>query len=146
MSSRRQKLLARVNWCLQSSLKHITELITGDKSYYRDGRYRQVSLYFRCRVSSSHVIAFVELTVFCVRRGRISFICAYFSAIRIAIFPLVSVYFGTIPANMDVHFVTRDKTNFTGAYSIQLIPRQLLRQQSWADSRYYVTILGSIFQ
>ena len=45
MSSTRQTLLARVNCCLQSSLKHITELITGNKSYYRGGRYRQVSLY-----------------------------------------------------------------------------------------------------
>ena len=45
MSSRRQKLLERVNWYLQSSLKHITELFTGNKSYYRGGRYRQVSLY-----------------------------------------------------------------------------------------------------
>ena len=43
MSSRRQLLLARVNWYLQSSLKHITELITGNKSYNRGGRYRQVS-------------------------------------------------------------------------------------------------------
>ena len=46
MSSRRQILLARVNWYLQSLLKHITELITGNKSYDRGGRYRQVSLYF----------------------------------------------------------------------------------------------------
>ena len=45
MSSRRQKLLARANWYLQFSLKHITELITGNKSYYRGGRYKQVSLY-----------------------------------------------------------------------------------------------------
>ena len=45
MSSRRQILLARVNWYRHSSLKHITELITGDKSYYRSGRCRQVSLY-----------------------------------------------------------------------------------------------------
>ena len=45
MSPRMQKLLARVNWYLQSSLKHITELITGNKSYHRGGRYRQVSLY-----------------------------------------------------------------------------------------------------
>ena len=45
MSSRRQKLLVRVNWYIQSSLKHITELITGNKFYYRGGRYRQVSLY-----------------------------------------------------------------------------------------------------
>ena len=45
MSSRRQTLLARVNWYLQSSLKHITELITGNKPYYRGGRYKQVSLY-----------------------------------------------------------------------------------------------------
>ena len=44
MSSRRQKLLARVNWYLQSSLKHITELITGNKCYYKGGRCRQVSL------------------------------------------------------------------------------------------------------
>ena len=43
--SRRQKLLARVYWYLQSSLKHITELITGNEFYYRGGRYRQVSLY-----------------------------------------------------------------------------------------------------
>ena len=48
MSSRRQKLLARVNWYLQSSLKHITEFITGNKSHNRGGRYRQVSLYFQC--------------------------------------------------------------------------------------------------
>ena len=47
MSSRRQKLLARVNWYLQSSSKHITELITGRKSYDKSGRYRQVSLYHR---------------------------------------------------------------------------------------------------
>ena len=26
-------------------IKHITELITGDKSYYRGGRYKQVSLH-----------------------------------------------------------------------------------------------------
>ena len=45
MSSRRQRLLARLNWYLQSSLKHITEYITGNKTYYRGGRYRQVSLY-----------------------------------------------------------------------------------------------------
>ena len=45
MSSRRQTLLARVNWYLQSSSKHITELITGNKFYYTGGRYRQVSLY-----------------------------------------------------------------------------------------------------
>ena len=38
-------MLVRVNWYIQSSLKHITELITGNKSYYRGGRYRQVSLY-----------------------------------------------------------------------------------------------------
>ena len=45
MSSRRQKLLTRVNWYLQASLKHITEWITGNKFYYRGGHYRQVSLY-----------------------------------------------------------------------------------------------------
>ena len=45
MSSRRQKLLARVNWYRQSSLKYITDYITGNKFYYRGGRYRQVSLY-----------------------------------------------------------------------------------------------------
>ena len=41
-------MLARVNWYLQSSLKHITEQITGNKFYYRGGRYRQVSLYPDC--------------------------------------------------------------------------------------------------
>ena len=46
MSSRRQKLLVSVNWYLQSSPEDITELITGNKSYYRGGRYRQVSLYY----------------------------------------------------------------------------------------------------
>ena len=45
MSSRRQKLLARVDWYLPSSLKRSTELITGNKFYHRGGRYRQVSLY-----------------------------------------------------------------------------------------------------
>ena len=45
MSSRRPKLLARVNWYLQSSLKQLTEYITGNRLYYRGGRYRQVSLY-----------------------------------------------------------------------------------------------------
>ena len=44
MSSRRQTLLAWVNWYLWSSLKHITENITGNKTYYKGGRYRQVSL------------------------------------------------------------------------------------------------------
>ena len=48
MSSRRQKLLTRINCYIQSSLKHITELITGVKSYYRGGRFRQVSLYMLC--------------------------------------------------------------------------------------------------
>ena len=38
-------LSARVNWYLRSSLKHITEYITGNRFYYRGGRYRQVSLY-----------------------------------------------------------------------------------------------------
>ena len=45
MSSRRQELLSRVNWYPQSSIKHITELITDNKFYHRGGRYRQVSLY-----------------------------------------------------------------------------------------------------
>ena len=44
-SSRRQVLVARVNWHLQSLFKHITEQITGNRFYYRGGRYRQVSLY-----------------------------------------------------------------------------------------------------
>ena len=48
MSSISQRLLARINLYLQSSLKHITELISGNKSYKRGGRCRQVSLY--CRV------------------------------------------------------------------------------------------------
>ena len=47
MSSRRQELLVRVNWYIQSSLKHITELITGNKSYDRGGHYRQVTLYHK---------------------------------------------------------------------------------------------------
>ena len=46
MSSNRQKLLTRVNWYLQSSLKHITEYITSNKFHYRGGRYRQVPLYY----------------------------------------------------------------------------------------------------
>ena len=45
MRSRRHKLFARVNWYIQSSLKHITELMTGNKAYNRGGRYRQVLLY-----------------------------------------------------------------------------------------------------
>ena len=45
MSSRRQNSLTRANRYLQSSLKHITELITCNKFHYRGGRYRQVSLY-----------------------------------------------------------------------------------------------------
>ena len=45
MSSRRQKLLARINWYLQFSLKHITEWIACNKLYYRGGRYRQFSPY-----------------------------------------------------------------------------------------------------
>ena len=45
MSSRRQILLARVNWYLQTSLKHVTGKITGNIFYYRGGPYRQVSLY-----------------------------------------------------------------------------------------------------
>ena len=45
MSSRRQKLLARVNWFLQSSLKHTAEYITGKNFYQRAGRYRQVEQY-----------------------------------------------------------------------------------------------------
>ena len=49
MSSRRQKLLARVNCCLQSPLKHISEWITGNTFYFRGCRYRQVSLY-GCRM------------------------------------------------------------------------------------------------
>ena len=40
MSYRRQKLLSRVNWYLQSSLKHFTEEITGNKCFYRGGRCR----------------------------------------------------------------------------------------------------------
>ena len=38
-------MLARVNWYLQSSVKRITEQITGNKFDFRGGRYRQVSLY-----------------------------------------------------------------------------------------------------
>ena len=36
MSSRRQKLTARVHWCLQSSLKHITEWIKGNTDRFAD--------------------------------------------------------------------------------------------------------------
>ena len=57
-SSRRQKLLARVNWCLQPSLKHITEWITADRFYYKGGRYRQASLYDnRIPVASCAIIS-----------------------------------------------------------------------------------------
>ena len=45
MSSRSQNSLARVNWYLQSSLKHMTEWISDNSFYYRGGCYRQVSLY-----------------------------------------------------------------------------------------------------
>ena len=57
MSSRRQKLLARVNWYLQSSLKPIIELITGNKYYYRGGRYRQVSLYIFGQTANQPMLA-----------------------------------------------------------------------------------------
>ena len=56
MSSRRQNLLARVNWYLQSSLKHVIELTTDIKSYYRGGRYRQVSLYNTPEIWTWYVI------------------------------------------------------------------------------------------
>ena len=63
MSSRRHKLLARVNWYLQSSLKHITELITGNNSYYRGGRYRQVSQYLFLHTGShiNHRLSMMEV-------------------------------------------------------------------------------------
>ena len=68
MSSRRQKLLARVHWYLLSSLKHITELITGIESYYRGGRYRQVSLYINTHMhlgsQTVRVPLFVDNTCF----------------------------------------------------------------------------------
>ena len=64
MSSRRQTLLARVNWFLQSSLKHITELITGNKSYYRGGRCRQVPLYsIYVRALNQKVVTLTGLTL-----------------------------------------------------------------------------------
>ena len=71
MSSRRQKLLARVNWYLQYSLKHVTEWITGDKFYYRGGRYRQVSLYiwiYQHQTTTIHIKAWtvcIFLGVYC---------------------------------------------------------------------------------
>ena len=40
MSSIREKLLARINWYRQYSLKYITDYITGNEFYYRGGRYR----------------------------------------------------------------------------------------------------------
>ena len=55
MSSSSQIWSARVNWYFQSSLKHITEKITGNRFYYRGGRYRQVSLYHQFRISFSHL-------------------------------------------------------------------------------------------
>ena len=54
MSSRRQKLLARVTRYLPFSLKHITELITSNESYYIGGRYKQVSLYTDAITSLSY--------------------------------------------------------------------------------------------
>ena len=57
MTSRRQKLLTRISWYPQSSLKHIIEEITGNNVYYRGGfyyrggRYIQVSLYPRLMIS-----------------------------------------------------------------------------------------------
>ena len=79
MSSRRQKLLARVNWYLQSSLKHITELITGNKSFCRGGRYRQVSLYLKqiTLTNFSHkttIVAFTIMTNFSYKTTMASFI------------------------------------------------------------------------
>ena len=68
MSSRRQKLLAGINWYFQASLKHITELITGNKSYNRGGRYRQVSLYLSKSLSIRWILAFdysMQLWIFC---------------------------------------------------------------------------------
>ena len=56
MSSRRQKLLARVHCYLQSSLKHIT----GIEYYYRGVRYRQVSP--SCKAS--------VMTSWCLDNGR----------------------------------------------------------------------------
>ena len=38
-------IVTKVNWYLQSSLKHITEWITGNAIYFRGDRYRQVSLH-----------------------------------------------------------------------------------------------------
>ena len=68
MSSRRQKLLARVNWYHQFSLKHITELITGNESYYRGGRYRQVSLYFSCCGWAGYQSAIISSESWCLVR------------------------------------------------------------------------------
>ena len=48
-------MLARVHRYLQSSLKHIAELITGIESYYRGGRYRQVSLYDIMTIVNLHI-------------------------------------------------------------------------------------------
>ena len=71
MSSRRQKLLARVNWYLQSSLKHIAELNTGNKSYNRGGRYRQVSLYNKANVLADvHMDQDVMIGIFEVYLGN----------------------------------------------------------------------------
>ena len=61
MSPRRQKLLARVNWFHQSSLKHITEQIPGNKFYFKGGRYRQVSLYMNLRLYVCFLVIFDTL-------------------------------------------------------------------------------------
>ena len=56
MSSRRQRLLVRVNWYLQSSLKHITEEITYNRFYYRGGRYGRVSLYIQIATETRAIV------------------------------------------------------------------------------------------
>ena len=39
------EIVNKSKFLVQSSLKHITEWITGNRFYHRGGRYRQVSLY-----------------------------------------------------------------------------------------------------
>ena len=110
MSSRRQKLLAWVNWYLQSSLKHITELNTGNTSYYIGGRYKQVSLYHGLVLG--HWFDFLQIFISYVFRRTVS-LCQQAEKTGIS---WITVHGRTIeqrahPVNYDAIRIIKDSVN-----------------------------------
>ena len=154
MSSRRQQFLDRVNWYLQSTLKHITKLITGNKSCYKGGRYRQVSLYYHCTSHQSIPTPTARILVnpWNIRVSDLPMSCSDFPHRRVTrIWMLVLDVRVTCPSRtylvLNRLCFSLLKTNFL--FSLCVVSSRINHQQnicSWYNQRMCMPITYVLFQ